>query len=94
VSDRLSFRDRVAHFFKGHPGEWVSAYQLAKIGGLYAWRTRVSDCRTELQMVIENRVRRSVHGEAISEYRYVPAADPAPLGQGHDLNGATDGRLI
>lgn len=71
------FRDRVAGWFKGRPGEWIDARDLERIGGRMAWRTRTSECRTQLGMTIDNRVRRVQlsNGEIVrvSEYRYRPA---------------------
>ena len=60
----------VAAYFKARPGQWISALELAQVGGLLAWRTRVSECRTQLGMQIQNkthRVGRKLH----SEYRWV-----------------------
>lgn len=70
-SARVTYRDRVAEFFKASPGRWIDGRQLEAIGGAYAWRTRVSECRVELGMVIENRLRK-VQGLTVSEYCYVP----------------------
>lgn len=72
-SRRASNRDQVAEFFRQRPGVWVEARALEAVGGRQAWRTRVSECRVDLGMVIDNRVRRG-EGVVISEYRYVPAA--------------------
>ena len=52
-----SFRDRVANYLKSHPHTWVDGMTLAELGGQYAWRSRISDARTQLGMVIENRQR-------------------------------------
>lgn len=93
MSRTRTFRDAVAEYFKTRPNVWVDAVCLEFIGGRQAWRSRVSDCRTELGMVIENRQRRPgridgrVCGPVISEYCYRPAVvqpDPQP----HDLNAA------
>lgn len=73
----LTYRDRVADYFKAHPGQWVSAYTLMQIGGALAFRTRCSECRTQLGMDITNKVERDANGMATSWYRYVPAAAPA-----------------
>jgi hypothetical protein len=70
-----TFRDAVASTFRQRAGEWIDGLALETIGGRYAWRSRVSDCR-QLGMVIENRQRRRPDGSVISEYRYVP-----PVGQ-------------
>ncbi len=72
MSDARTFRDRVAAHFAAHPGEWIDGMALAQIGGAYSWRTRVSNCRLELGMNIQNRLRK-VGRRCVSEYRYVPA---------------------
>jgi hypothetical protein len=52
-----SFRDAVADYFRQHPDQWINATRLEAIGGRFAWRTRVSECRRQCGMTIENRVR-------------------------------------
>lgn len=66
------FRDAVADLFKARPGMWLDGLEIAAIGGCYASRTRISECRTQLGMDIRNRVRRLPNGSRRSEYRYVP----------------------
>ena len=70
-----SFTQRVAEFFTERQGQWIDGKSLALIGGGYGWRTRVSNCRTELGMDIENRQRRIKREDGstfiVSEYRYV-----------------------
>lgn len=65
------YRDRVAALFQARPGQWVEAEALMAVGGRMAWRTRVSECRAQLGMRIENRLRK-VGRRTVSEYRYVP----------------------
>lgn len=66
-----TFRDRVADYMRARPRQWVNGLTLEYVGGRYAWRTRLSECRTQLGMVIENRLRKD--GEVtVSEYRYIP----------------------
>ena len=65
---------RVAQFFHENPDIWIDGMRLAQIGGSYAWRTRVSECRG-LGMDIENRQRHEGK-RVISEYRYRPAGIP------------------
>ena len=73
----LTYRDRVAHYFKAHPGVWIDGMELATVGGCYASRSRIADCRTQLGMVIENRVRRMPNSQRrVSEYRFVPPSQP------------------
>lgn len=62
--------DTMAGYFITHENEWVSALDLARLGGLLAWRTRVSDCRRVLGMNVENELRRQPDGTQQSFYRY------------------------
>jgi hypothetical protein len=63
-----TMKAKVEDFLKEHDGQWVDAKLLMEVGGMFAWRTRVSDCR-KLGMFIENR-QRSVDGYTCTEYRY------------------------
>jgi hypothetical protein len=98
-----SLRDNLALYFQQHANVWIDGVTLEMIAGRYAWRSRVSDCRTELGMVIENRQRRQTDETGkrwtTSEYLYRPteeddltrsaelAVDPSPQ------HASTDGRL-
>jgi len=84
MSRTRSFRDAVALYFRTRPNVWIDAVSLEFVGGRQAWRSRVSDCRTDLGMTIENRLRK-VGEITISEYRYLPVPD-APAVTPHDLN--------
>jgi hypothetical protein len=70
-----SLAQKLAEFFRSHPGEWIDGRRLAGIAGSYAWRTRVSDLRRPpFHMRIENRQRRADvdgHRYTISEYRFI-----------------------
>ena len=71
----MKYRDAVAAYFKAHPNTWIDGLELARIGGVYAWRTRVSECRLELGMDIKPRIRRMPNSQRkVSEYRYLPAS--------------------
>lgn len=65
----VRYLDRLAAFFRQHPGEWIDGMVIAQTSGCYAWRTRISECRTLLGLTIENRQRR-IGRRRISEYRY------------------------
>jgi hypothetical protein len=67
-----TYRDAVAALFRARPGEWIDAHQIAAVGGSLAWRTRCSECRTQLGMRIENRQVREKNGRCHSSYRFVP----------------------
>ncbi len=67
----MSYIEAVADLFRARPGEWIDGMTIAQSGGIYAWRSRISDCRTQLGMTIENRERR-VGRRIVSEYRFVP----------------------
>jgi len=75
-----NLRDVVAAHFKAHPGEWVSMQTLAKIAGTGGWRSRVSQCHTELGMVFEKRQynKRLPDGTVIrcSDRMYRPKSEP------------------
>src|SRR5205809_4901098 len=79
---RKSHRDAIADYFKAHEYIWVGSSMLMDLGGALAWRTRVSDCRTELGMFIENRQERIelADGGIVvqSSYRYRPHPQIGP----------------
>lgn len=75
MSKRLSKRDAVARLFLAFPGQWLSDQEFYGPGGRDAWRTRISDCRSQLGMNIENRLTRYPWG-TLSEYRYIKPAAP------------------
>ena len=72
----LTLRDRVAHFFQAHPGEWIDGRVFMQVGGAYASRSRIAECRTQLGMNIQNQQRRFTRPDGsryvISEYKFVP----------------------
>ena len=79
-----AFRDILANYFRARPNTWIDASVLQGLGGRYAWRTRVSECRTQLGMAIGNRQRRErrrtvatvkVSVVTVSEYCFVPSGD-------------------
>ena len=85
-----SYRERIAVLFRAHPGAWMDGLALAQVGGAYAWRSRVSECR-QGGMVIENRQRTRADGSTVSEYRYLPPEpqqQELPVDTGDEL-GAT-----
>lgn len=65
-----TYRDRVAELFRRRAGEWIDGLEIAQVGGVYAYRTRISDCRLQLGMRIDNRLRK-VGARTVSEYRLV-----------------------
>ncbi len=73
---KLTNTERVAALFRANEGKWIDGREVAKVGGAYAWRSRISNCRIDLAMPIDNRQRKvkDAAGEdfTISEYRYVP----------------------
>lgn len=84
VVKRLGCADRLEAYFRAQPHVWIDGLELAKIGGAYAWRTRLSELRRERGMAIENE-QRTYGSITRSLYKYVPAApiaDEAP----HDTN--------
>lgn len=75
---KQSRNEQLAAFFRARPNQWIDGRRL-EFAGSYAWRTRVSNLRkAPFGMVIENRLRATLPGALVSEYRYVPPA-PASL---------------
>jgi hypothetical protein len=72
-SEPDTYVEAVADFFRRRPGQWIDGLTLASVGGAYAWRSRVSDCRQKFHMSIENRTRR-VGRRVVSEYRFQEVA--------------------
>lgn len=70
---KLSRRERVALLFRAFPDTWINDEDFMGVGGRDAWRTRISECRTQLGMVIDNRLVRHTWGVR-SQYRYRPAS--------------------
>jgi hypothetical protein len=87
-----AYRDRVAGLFRAAPGAWIDGLTVASRGGAYAWRTRVSDCRVQLGMVIENRVRTLTDGSKASEYRYMPDAFAVDRAEAAAMRDEANGR--
>ena len=65
----MTYTERIVQFFRTHEGEWVDGQHLSRIGGIYAWRSRVSDARKKYHLTIDNRLRKEVT-RTVSEYRY------------------------
>jgi len=74
-SRRSSLTDAVEALFRSSPNTWLTMQDLAKVGGIGGWRSRVSDCRRKRHMQIEHNGK---NGQA-SRHRFI---QPAPL----DLN--------
>jgi hypothetical protein len=69
-----TFRDRLAAYLVARPGQYIDGLVLATIGGVYAYRTRLSELRTQLGMDVRNRQRRTGR-KVISEYAYFPGRE-------------------
>ena len=73
---RETLVDRMLTCFVRRPGEWIDVADLAAVGGLGGWRTRVSDVRHR-GVRIEQRLIRWPDGRNRSQYRYVPEGERA-----------------
>jgi hypothetical protein len=71
IAEPENYTEKVAHLFRCRPGVWIDGLHVAQIGGAYAWRTRLSECRTQLGMDVRNR-QRKVGQRTVSEYAYFP----------------------
>mgnify|MGYP003627238948 FL=1 len=87
----VAFRDILATYFKLHPNTWIDASVLQGLGGRYAWRTRVSECRTQLGMEIENRQHRK-RRRTVSEYCFVTPDHVFELISQPDATFSSEGR--
>lgn len=78
-----TFRARVRAAFESAPGQDIDGLTLAGVGGAYAWRTRVSEVRRELERAglgtIVNHVVCLANKSKRSYYRYDPTSGRAPV---------------
>jgi len=69
-ADAASNGEAVRTLFRERPNTWISALEFLRVGGACSWRSRISECRTEHGMRIQNKQQR-VNGVSHSYYRYV-----------------------
>ena len=81
------FTIAVAAYFRERPNRWIDGLEIAKVGGAYGSRTRISECRCLLGMDIDNR-QRPVGDYRVSEYLYRPPAPERTLLDLLDETGA------
>lgn len=65
---KVTLTEATARYFKARPNQWIDARELFAVGGSFGWRTRISNCRKQFNLTIENR-QRTVNGYTVSEYR-------------------------
>jgi hypothetical protein len=69
---RETLNDKMARHFRWTPNVWVDVMELAQIGGLGGWRSRLAELRfSPFNMNIENRQLRWPDGRRRSQYRLV-----------------------
>lgn len=77
-----TLNDKLEAYLKARPNRWIPATAFERVAGRQGWRTRLSNCRRQRSMTIENRLatRTTVNGDrfTLSWYRYVPSL---PAGQ-------------
>ncbi len=81
IERRETFTAAVLAYFKARPNVWIDARDLMELGGLMAWRSRISDARRIIEAEggrLENQQHRVFSRTVISEYRYTPFT---PLGR-------------
>ena len=67
----VTLTDRMASYFREREGCWCDVADLAAIGGLGGWRTRVSELRhAPWGYTIDNRLLRWPDGRNRSQYRF------------------------
>lgn len=76
ISRRQSLASKLEDYLKARPGEWLTMDELAKVGGLGGWRTRLSELgrRTVDPLTIEHN---KMNGAA-SRHRYLPWKPQGP----------------
>ena len=71
-----TLRQNVIRLLRSRVGEWVDGHELARAGGTFGFRTRISEARRLDGLDIQNRCRRVRldNGEyyTVTEYRLVP----------------------
>lgn len=80
IDRRASYTAAVLDLFLSRPYQWIDALEIAQVGGLLAWRTRISDARG----IVTERRSGSIewnHDIKASAYRYVPVLVPTELAQ-------------
>lgn len=70
---RASRTDCVERLFRARPREWITASELALVGGFCAWRTRVADARRRFVNAGEGSIEWNGAVRS-SAYRFVPCA--------------------
>ena len=68
----VTARDRLEAHFRSQPGRFISALTLMRIGGLLAFRTRISELRHQRGLTIENKVIQRRKQTTLSFYRRMP----------------------
>lgn len=68
MANKVTKTDAVLGLLLARANDWVDADELAKVGGKYAWRTRVSNARRQHNLTIENRLSKREDGSTRSEY--------------------------
>ena len=69
---RLGFRDRLATYLLDRPDVWLSAAQLARIGGSCGWRARISELRQRGFSIACNKSWNRKLKAVVTSYRYSP----------------------
>lgn len=68
--------EAVAAYLRDRPGQWVSAYDLERIGGRFAWRTRCSEASRWYDMDIRERCVKHANGTREPHRMFVPKPEP------------------
>jgi hypothetical protein len=74
AAPRKSRTQCVIDYFVSHPNQWLDGLLFSTFGGVYGWRSRISNARKR-GLTIRNRQRRLANGSVRSEYRYVPGGE-------------------
>ncbi len=77
---RQTLAQKLEDLLKSRPGEWIALHELAAVGGIGGWRTRLSELgrRSVDPLTIEHNGKNG----AASAHRYLPWV---PLGRAADV---------
>lgn len=75
MNSRHSLASNIEHVFRSRPNTWISMRELAAMGGIGGWRTRVSEVRRFKSMHIEHNGKNGSR----SAYRFIPPAQDFEL---------------
>lgn len=72
--------EALAAYYRSRPNEWISVYDLERIAGRWAWRTRSSECARWYDMDIREHCKRHPNGTKEPMRMFVPKPKAEQIG--------------